>query len=1432
MGSRNGDGVEEFSELLMDGQLYARPTNAVQGVMTSAGSGIVQLLTGIVQFSFHYGSANQGPDGTLHSLFPTAWPLSSAGRGIAWAALHTDFDPSVHRGKPEWTSVIKGSKCYDPRDGIWKWTTNPALIAMDYLLDPICGPGVAIDDINISDVIDLANESEVQVFAGDKSNFDQFACNARLDTAKTWQENLAAIQSSFPGWIYKEGDQWRMKMRKVATPVSYVLTDDEIIGDFAFHEKGPKDGANSVDVSFVDAGKSWETENLKYPDDVHATPNQYKIDDGGADHPVSLQLPCETNRWRAVMHAARMIREVRDSIVITCEAKESALQLSVGDVVTVDVDALGSLSPMEFWVYGIEPRQNATVGLLLVSYHSDAYLDFTQQSTIDSITTASLPVFDDATPADVSFQATVPDPTDLALTATLSCVDVANGVASVTATWDQTGGFVDHHLIRYRAEPSDAWVDVGSAPRGLNSFTFDIPVAQASYRIEVLAVSINGTVSSPIDDANWGASTTIDLTDYHTAADASGVVPGDFSHTTNAGVVTTTFTPSGTNGRTFDLHVSASTSFTATSANRVGRAFGADGTAVQWSYVPPVAGQEDYYFKVVISDCFTVPLGETPSVSSEFSATYAGLNVVTDPGATSCVNLAVEYGEHCAPADMSSTAAEVAGDPYELIDLEAHCVPVGSRLSVGFDAYVVCSGSGGLIDQNTDGSLALTIDGRVVDQDFSLLSSLDGSWSVTGSPYFLGGNLMVPAGARVIYSAATASPSLVVYAVMNTTLVTGADGAAFAAVDAQNGYITSVRTITGGSNHYNRGRITGGTVTYPGSNTPWGTGFEPFGISAITGVSNVALEASSPDDDWSHSGTDTDHFGSSFKPGIAGLSTGTDVACARLQAMLSRTITVTGLTNMKIRVIRSGDPWATDVTVTTGAQTGTGTITFTGTNTGGGAFHTIRILDAGAGDAIVAEWTPARGVWGGDQYAFQPVAQTCNNIEAEMAWAFLEADGSTVVSSGVSSRTNATAPGVRVTIEGTNALTRPAGSRYLQLTPWKRNVAVGYICTDNVKVNQGTTATPFSTPFQFAGATLSSFTTTGDPGLTVTGGSGEQFVTQAERAAIATSGANLLAPGDTNAGSVESLTSSDQYSRIVTYSLTDLGRSAGEDIAFTVRVASATGADDLRAVVVFKDDADAVVQGYVGSTVTGSSLTSATLSTVIPTGATQIEVYAENVDMTEAWTVGARTLVHGPLAREFSPSPIYPRSKDAGNSGSAITLDFSEARMQLVTLTAASVAITVTGLAEGDEAGLLVRQDSTGSRAITAPGIAWASGVEQQPSTGALSYTLYGLANIEGTVWVSRVGTDMRTPGVTLTGEIGTLGFVGQTGDKLPFDGTHGTLGLVGQDAGVQRIMNGTNGTLGFEGQEGTRVIAALHLGDYPILQFQGLDANIVTDGG
>lgn len=133
IGSRDADGV------VIDGVFEKQPDGA---------GGYAELVRAQVDL----GESTKTANADLVSESGGKWTTNHRGRGIADITLRLRRDANdkvFPNGIPQLRAVVRGVKCYDPRDGGTRYTSNPALLVRWLLtLDRPDGFGIADAEIN------------------------------------------------------------------------------------------------------------------------------------------------------------------------------------------------------------------------------------------------------------------------------------------------------------------------------------------------------------------------------------------------------------------------------------------------------------------------------------------------------------------------------------------------------------------------------------------------------------------------------------------------------------------------------------------------------------------------------------------------------------------------------------------------------------------------------------------------------------------------------------------------------------------------------------------------------------------------------------------------------------------------------------------------------------------------------------------------------------------------------------------------------------------------------------------------------------------------------------------------------------------------------------------------------------------------------------
>lgn len=135
------------------------------------GDGVVQTGVydaGSVRIKKHLGTSTQTADAALVAETAGGWTTAHRLRGIAYVYIRLIWNQNLFTGIPNFTFFVRGRKCYDPRDGLTKFTENPVLQLRDYLLASF-GLGATAAEIDDTVAAASANICEGWVSLGSVS---------------------------------------------------------------------------------------------------------------------------------------------------------------------------------------------------------------------------------------------------------------------------------------------------------------------------------------------------------------------------------------------------------------------------------------------------------------------------------------------------------------------------------------------------------------------------------------------------------------------------------------------------------------------------------------------------------------------------------------------------------------------------------------------------------------------------------------------------------------------------------------------------------------------------------------------------------------------------------------------------------------------------------------------------------------------------------------------------------------------------------------------------------------------------------------------------------------------------------------------------------------------------------------------------------------
>jgi hypothetical protein len=383
-GSSDGNGIAGIDEIYFDNKLAVDAAGVVQDPWV----GLVTVYKYTGTFTQNV-SSNNGSGGTLNATFPTAWPVTSAGLGIATLVLHLTFNKEKFAGGiPNVTTKVRGCKVLDTRvGGAFVYSTNPALCINDYLTSNLYGLGATTAEIDSASINAMANYYD-ELVSIDVGTQKRFEINGWLDVGQPVPENVRQMLTSCRGNLIYEGGKFRLFTRAAKTAETFVLNESNIHGDWSFRVPGIKECGNSIIGTWLNPDQDrYQADEVQYPrpDAV----NSYLINDNNYLVEHRAEMPMTISKYTAEQILNVALKETRAGMSATVTCSEAALQLHIGDVVNVTHSTPGWVNK-PFWVMAMLLMPTGLVRITLLEYDSNAY-SLDAQTTLPAFPATSLP---------------------------------------------------------------------------------------------------------------------------------------------------------------------------------------------------------------------------------------------------------------------------------------------------------------------------------------------------------------------------------------------------------------------------------------------------------------------------------------------------------------------------------------------------------------------------------------------------------------------------------------------------------------------------------------------------------------------------------------------------------------------------------------------------------------------------------------------------------------------------------------------------------------------------------------------------------------------------------------------------------------------------------------------------------------------------------
>ncbi len=345
------------------------------------------VVNSALRINKHLGSSTQDADADLVSE-DTTWTTDHKARGIAYIYIRAEFDTSVFpQGLPTFSAVVKGKKVFDPRTSTTAWSSNAALCLRDYLISDY-GLGAESTEINDTVFSTAANTCDENVTLSGGSTEKRYTVDGSFVTALPPDDVIVDLVASMAGIIYYSQGQWGVKAGEFTSSV-LTLDEDDLRSNLQVNTRhSRRDNFNTVSGMF--SGPDTEYQPTDFP---QITSSTFVTVDGGETVVQDIPLPFTSTASRAQRIAKIALYRNREQLTISGTFGLRALQLQIGDVVSITNTRLGFSSKtfeVVDWKFGFGTDLTLEVSMVLREI-SSAVFDWNAEEADFELNATTLP---------------------------------------------------------------------------------------------------------------------------------------------------------------------------------------------------------------------------------------------------------------------------------------------------------------------------------------------------------------------------------------------------------------------------------------------------------------------------------------------------------------------------------------------------------------------------------------------------------------------------------------------------------------------------------------------------------------------------------------------------------------------------------------------------------------------------------------------------------------------------------------------------------------------------------------------------------------------------------------------------------------------------------------------------------------------------------
>ena len=451
----------------------------------------------LIKLTFEKGDQTTANGYAVAQMSPiSAWSTDHKMLGIAYVYINCIFDTEKFTAIPQVSFEVEGKKVFDPADTnqnqndptTFTFSTNPALIIRDYLMDNTYGFGATSNEINDATTgagfvkaRSDCNDS-VSITSGTES---RYTLNGQFNSTEEPQKVLDHMLSACAGHLSYNNGKFNLFVGKERT-ASGTITDDKLLSGIQIQTKSSiRDLHNGVKATFVrPSDKYIGAEITPYKDSTYLTEDT-PSGEAQADYEkfLNLSFPFTQSSFTAQRLARIALDYQRQDQTLSVLVPLEFMTHQVGDVLNFDNDRLG-YSGKDFEIVSIAfefvDETYLALRLALKEYSTTVY---------DTITYVADPTLPSAPP---SGDNGVNSPTGLTLTELVKDAQVR--FQSIRVTWTNNS---DEKIIATEVafkKSTDSNFDAVSVNYPTASAIFSADPA-TTYNVKVRHITASGVRS-------------------------------------------------------------------------------------------------------------------------------------------------------------------------------------------------------------------------------------------------------------------------------------------------------------------------------------------------------------------------------------------------------------------------------------------------------------------------------------------------------------------------------------------------------------------------------------------------------------------------------------------------------------------------------------------------------------------------------------------------------------------------------------------------------------------------------------------------------------------------------------------------------------------------------------------------------------------------